>query len=71
MDSQFHTVGTLIWVWASDDLGWQKGTVKKVASDGQLEVVLDNGQAGKYKQENCPLRNVESRMGVEVRHARL
>ena len=67
MDGQFHTVGTLVWVWASEELGWQKGSVKKVLSDAKLEISLDVGGLKVFKQEDCPLRNVESNMGVEVR----
>ena len=37
MDSQFHTTGSLIWVWANDELGWEKGTVQKVAQDGHAK----------------------------------
>lgn len=71
MESQFHTAGSLVWVWASNERGWVKGTVKKVAQDGKLQVQLDDGEVRLFKPEECPLRNVESRMGVEVRAARL
>ena len=43
-----------------------KGTVQKVGQDGNLEVRLASGKVGSYKPDDCPLRNVESRMGVEV-----
>lgn len=66
MESQFHTTGSLVWVWASNDRGWVKGTVRKVAKDGQLLVGLDGSESRTFKAEDCPLRNVESRMGVEV-----
>jgi hypothetical protein len=67
MESQFHTVASLVWVWANNEQGWLKGTVNKVAQDGKLQIAQDDGKIGTYKPEDCPLRNVESRMGVEVR----
>lgn len=67
MESQFHTAGSFVWVWVSNDQGWVKGTVQKVLQNGQLEVQLENKTVGTFKPEDCPLRNVESRMGVEVR----
>ena len=70
MDSQFHTTGSPVWIWKNDDQGWTKGTVQKVERDGKLQVRLDTGSIGSYKPENCPLRNVESRMGVEVQQIR-
>lgn len=68
MESQFHTAGSPVWIWTSESDGWRKGTVEKVGSDGKLQVRLDNGSVGSYKPDDCPLRNVESRMGVEVCH---
>lgn len=56
-----------MWVWANNEQGWLKGTVQKVAQDGKLQVAQDDGKTATYKPEDCPLRNVESRMGVEVR----
>ena len=69
MESQFHTTGSLVWIWTDNDRGWVKGTVQKVERDGKLQVRLESGSTGSYKPEDCPLRNVESRMGVEVRHS--
>lgn len=66
MESQFHTSGSPVWIWTQSDQEWVKGTVQKVGQDGNLEVRLANGKVGSYKPEDCPLRNVESRMGVEV-----
>ena len=67
MESQFHTTGSSVWVWANNEQGWLKGTVHKVVEDGKLQVAQDDGKVKTYKQEDCPLRNVDSRMGVEVR----
>lgn len=66
MESQFHTTGSLVWIWTDNDKGWVKGTVQKVERDGKLQVRLGTGSIGNYKPDDCPLRNVESRMGVEV-----
>ena len=68
MESQFHTTGSQVWVWANNEQGWLKGTVQKVVEDGKLQVVQDDGKVKTYKPEDCPLRNVDSRMGVEVRN---
>lgn len=66
MESQFHTTGSPVWVWVNNEQGWLKASVQKVESDGKLQVRLDSGTTASFKPEDCPLRNVESRMGVEV-----
>ena len=67
MEALHHTSGSLVWVWASVEQGWVKGTVQKVEKNGQLLVQLEDGKTGKFKPEDCPLANPLSRMGVEVR----
>ena len=70
MDSQFHTAGSPVWIWVTNEQGWEKGTVQKIEQDGKLQVRLDSGKTASYKPDDCPLRNVESRMGVEVKPCR-
>ena len=66
MESLFHTTGSPVWIWVNNEQGWVKGTVRSTESDGKLQVSLESGGTARYKPEDCPLRNVESRMGVEV-----
>ena len=58
-----HTTGTRVWV-RDDADSWIKAEVLKVDGD-ELQVRTEKGKESRFRPEDCPLQNPETR-GVEV-----